>query len=273
MASAGQSTPRSRQQTHQKLAALEARLLQEVAARERAEKERMETEQGLREVRERFESAFANAPIGMALLGMNGGWLQVNDALCRITGYSENDLTATTLEAITHPDDTALNADDLQQLVAGEIPSYQVETRYRHAWGHYIWVLLTVSVVRDEQGRALHLIMQVQDISERRERARQLEYLVDHDFLTGLYNRRWFERELTREVERAARYGIPGAVLVIDLDHFKDINDSLGHKAGDDLLKGVAGLLKQRARTADVLGAARWRRVRASPSADECGSC
>ena len=170
-------------------------------------------EHGLREVRERFESAFANAPIGMALVDMNGAWLQVNDALCRITGYPESDLKATTLDAITHPEDVGLAADDLQQLLAGQIPSYQVEKRYRHAWGHYVWVLLTVSVVRDAQGDALHIIKQVQDISERKERARQLEYLVDHDFLTGLYNRRWFERELAREVERAARYGTPGAVL------------------------------------------------------------
>ncbi len=151
------------------------------------------------------------------------------------------DLKATTLDAITHPEDVGLAADDLQRLLAGQIPSYQVEKRYRHAWGHYVWVLLTVSVVRDVQGRALHVIKQVQDISERKERALQLEYLVDHDFLTGLYNRRWFERELAREVERAARYGTPGAVLVIDLDHFKDINDSFGHQAGDDLLKGLPG--------------------------------
>jgi diguanylate cyclase (GGDEF)-like protein len=114
-------------------------------------------------------------------------------------------------------------------------------------------MLLTVSVVRDAADHPLDLITQVQDISERKERAEQIEYLVDHDFLTGLYNRRWFERELAREVERAGRYGTPGAVLIVDLDHFKDINDTLGHKAGDDLLKGVAGLLKQRARRADVL--------------------
>jgi len=112
---------------------------------------------------------------------------------------------------------------------------------------------ITVSVVRDVQGDPIHIIKQVQDISERREQARQLEYLVDHDFLTGLYNRRRFELELAREVERAKRYGTPAAVLIIDLDHFKDINDSLGHQAGDDLLKGVAGLLKQRVRHADVL--------------------
>ena len=253
MATARRSTPRPHQQTERKLATLEARLLQEVAARERAEKEQKETEHRFREVRHRFESAFVNAPIGMALLDMKGAWLQVNDALCRITGYAENDLKATTLEAITHPEDIALAADDLQRLVAGQISSYQVEKRYRHAWGHYVWVLLTVSVVSDRQGRPLHMIKQVQDISNRKERARQLEYLVDHDFLTGLYNRRWFERELSREVERASRYGTPGAVLILDLDHFKDINDSLGHKAGDDLLKGVAGLLKHRARKADVL--------------------
>jgi diguanylate cyclase (GGDEF)-like protein/PAS domain S-box-containing protein len=242
-----------RQRREVELGVLNARLLQEIAARERAEQERTEMEQGLQVVRDRFESGFANAPIGMALVEINGNWLQVNEALCRITGYLEGDLTTTTLDAITHPEDIGLDADDLRRLLAGQIPSYQVEQRYRHAWGHYVWVLLTVSVVRDKQGRALHIIKQVQDITERKEGARQLEYLVDHDFLTGLYNRRWFERELTREVERASRYNTPGAVLVIDLDHFKDINDSLGHKAGDDLLKGVAGLLKQRVRQADVL--------------------
>jgi len=252
MASSSRSTL-PYQQTQKKVAALEAQLLQEITARQRAENARMETEQGLRELRDRFESGFVNAPIGMALVDMNGAWLHVNDALCRITGYHECDLKATALDAITHPEDIGLDADDLQRLLAGQIPSYQVERRYRHAWGHYVWVLITVSVVRDVQGAAIHIIKQVQDISERKERAQQLEYLVDHDFLTGLYNRRWFERELAREVERASRYGTPGAVLVIDLDHFKDINDSLGHKAGDDLLKGVAGLLRHRARQADVL--------------------
>jgi diguanylate cyclase (GGDEF)-like protein/PAS domain S-box-containing protein len=253
MATTRPSTPRRYPKPQKKPATVEAQLLQEIAARERAEHERIEAEQGLREVRERFESAFANAPIGMALVDVDGGWLQVNDALCHITGYPEVELKATTLDGITHPEDVGLGADDLKRLLAGQIPSYQVEKRYRHAWGHYVWLSLTVSVVRDVLGGTIHLIKQIQDISERKEQVRRLEYLVDHDFLTGLYNRRWFERELTREVERASRYRTPGAVLVIDLDHFKDINDSLGHKAGDDLLKGVAGLLRHRARQSDVL--------------------
>jgi PAS domain S-box-containing protein len=199
-------------------------------------------------VHARFESAFAHAPIGMALVDMEGRWLQVNDALCRITGHTRTDLKATTLRAMTHPEDVDLDADFLRELLDGRIPSYQIEKRYRHAWGHYLWSLLVVSLVRDDQGKALYVVSQVQDISERKELAQRLEYLIDHDFLTGLVNRRRFEQELSREAERVARYGASGAVLMIDLDNFKDVNDAFGHKAGDDLLKGVAGAVRYRRR-------------------------
>jgi len=253
MARSSRSTIRRRPKNKSRLATLNARLRREIAARARSEKERIEAEVGLAAERERFESAFGNAPIGMALVSMDGRCLQVNEALCRITGHPRDELKATTLDAITYAPDVDLAAAEHKRLLAGEITSYQVEKRYLHAWGHYVWVLLTCSVVRDGKGRARHVITQVQDVSERKELARNLEYLVDHDFLTGLHNRRLFETELAREVERAKRYGTPAALLVIDLDHFKEINDSLGHQAGDGLLKGVAGLLKQRARKADVL--------------------
>ena len=212
-----------------------------------------EVEQDLREAHLRFQSAFDNAPIGMALIAKDDRWLQVNDALCRITGHTEQALKATTLRAITHPDDIDLDTDDLEQLLSGEISNYQVEKRYRHAWGHHVWVLVTASIVRDEERWPLYVVTQVQDISERKELARRLEYFVDHDFLTGLFNRRHFEQELTKETDRVARYGTPGAVLVIDLDNFKDVNDTFGHKAGDDVLKGVAGLLRARLRQTDIV--------------------
>jgi diguanylate cyclase (GGDEF)-like protein/PAS domain S-box-containing protein len=189
----------------------------------------------------------------MALVDLEGHCLQVNDALCRITGHSRAAFKATTLRALTHPEDVHLDADSLRALLDGGIPSYQVEKRYRHAWGHYLWGLLTVSLVRDDQGNILYVVSQVQDISERRELAQRLEYLIDHDFLTGLANRRRFEQELSREAERVARYGAPGAVLVIDLDNFKEVNDAFGHMAGDDLLKGVAGAVKHRIRQTDLL--------------------
>ena len=201
----------------------------------------------------RFRSAFTGAPIGMALVDMEGRLLQVNDALCRIIGLTQEGLTATTLDAITHPEDLDRDARSFCDLLGGKIPNYQVEKRYRHAWGHYLWVLLSVSLVRDPRGAPLHLVAQVQDISERKQLATRLEYLIDHDFLTGLFNRRRFQEELVREVERISRYGARGAVLMIDLDNFKKVNDAFGHKAGDDLLKGVAGALRHRRRQSDVL--------------------
>ena len=241
------------EKAEKRLAVANVELRRRIAEGKRLESERRAAERGLHEVHALFESAFANAPIGMALVDMEGRWLQVNDALCRITGHTRADLKATTLPAMTHPEDVDLDADSLRELLDGRIPSYQVEKRYRHAWGHYLWGLLTVSLVRDDQGKALYVVSQVQDISERKELAQRLEYLIDHDFLTGLVNRRRFEQELAREVERVARYGAPGAVLVIDLDNFKDVNDAFGHKAGDDLLKGVAGAVRHRIRQTDLL--------------------
>ena len=241
------------EETERKLQAARVELSRLVAEHARSEDERGKAERALREVHARFETAFGNAPIGMALVDRDGRWLEVNDALCRITGYSRDELKATTLEAITDPDYVDLDTQQMRDLLSGHIPSYQVEKRYRHARGHHLWVLVTVSVVRDDGVEPLYVISQVQDISERKELAERLEYMVDHDFLTGLFNRRRFEQELAQEVERGSRYRSSGALLLIDLDNFKDVNDAFGHKAGDDLLKGVAGALRHRMRQTDVL--------------------
>jgi diguanylate cyclase (GGDEF)-like protein/PAS domain S-box-containing protein len=241
------------QATEKLLNAANTKLRLNITERERLERATKLSERSMREVRERFESAFNNAPIGMALISLDGHLLQVNDALCRITGHTSESLKATTLAAITHPEDVGLDGVSRLQLLMGEVASYQVENRLRHAWGHDVWVLATTSVVRDEDDKPLHIVTQVQDISERRELARRLEYVVDHDFLTGLLSRRHFEQELARETERSKRYGTPGAVMLIDLDNFKDVNDTFGHRAGDDVLKGVASLLRQRLRQTDVV--------------------
>jgi len=228
------------------LAAANLQLRRQIAGREHVE-------QGLREIHARFESAFSSSPIGMALVDIDGRWLQVNDALCRITGHPREALKSTTLQAITHPDDLDRDAESMRELLDGKIPSAQIEKRYRHAWGHYLWVLLTRSLVRDDRGEPLYVVSQVQDISERKQLAARLEYLLDHDFLTGLFNRRRLQQELAHEAERVTRYGARGAVLMIDLDNFKDVNDAFGHKAGDDLLRAVAGALRHRVRQTDVV--------------------
>jgi diguanylate cyclase (GGDEF)-like protein/PAS domain S-box-containing protein len=200
-----------------------------------------------------FENAFTHAPIGMALVDPTGRVLRVNDALCRITGFTAEEVCARSFRHLSDPQDVDVDSVQIVELLDGHLPTYQIEKRYRHAWGHQVWVLLSVSLVRDDEGRPLHLIAQVQDISERKELEGRLEHLVDHDFLTALFNGRRFEQALAQETKAAARYGGGGAVLLLDLDHFKDVNDQFGYKAGDDLLKTVAAALRGRMRETDVL--------------------
>lgn len=154
-----------------------------------------------------FENALANAPIGMGLIDLTGHFLQVNDALCRMTGYERGELILLSARALSHNDDVESDASQLQGLLDGHVTRYQCEKRYLHAWGHSFWVMVTVSLVRDTQGQPLHLISQCLDISERKELERRLEHPIDHDFLTGLFNRRRFEQALAQETKSAARDG------------------------------------------------------------------
>ena len=201
-----------------------------------------------------LEGAFSHAPIGMALVDMSGRMLLVNEALCRITGYTDAQIRVRAFRDLSDPHDADIDVSQNRDLLEGRVPAYHIEKRYQHAWGHTVWVLLSVSLVRDDVGSPLHLIAQVQDISARKRREARLEHLVDHDFLTMLYNGRRFEQALMQEIKCSARYGDGGgAVLLLDVDHFKAVNDRLGHKTGDDLLKAVAATLRGRMRETDVL--------------------
>jgi PAS domain S-box-containing protein len=128
-----------------------------------------------RESEERFRSAFENAPIGVGLQALSGRWLQVNRALCDILGHPREQLLALDSRRITHPDDLASHVEQARQLEAGEIRAYQTEKRFVHAGGHVIWCHLSVSLVRDDAGEPLHLITQVEDITERKRAEQYLE--------------------------------------------------------------------------------------------------
>ncbi len=128
----------------------------------------------LAESQARFRSAFDSAAIGMAMVGPDGRWLQVNRALCELVGYSESELQATTFQAITHPDDLEADLNQVRRLLAGEIRSYHMEKRYFHKQGHVVWILLSVSLVRDAQEKPLYFISQIQDITARKQAAEAL---------------------------------------------------------------------------------------------------
>ena len=200
-----------------------------------------------------FRAAFDSAPIGMALVAPNGAWLRVNPALCAILGYSHEELRERRFQDLTHPDDLDADLELVSRVLDGRLASYQMEKRYLHADGSVVWAQLSVSLVRDDEGRPLHFVSQVTDISERKRLEAELRRLATHDDLTGLHNRRAFEREIDRQLRRVRRYGEQCAVLLADLDDFKSVNDTLGHHAGDELLRHVAGLLTRRLRDSDIV--------------------
>ncbi len=133
-----------------------------------------QVERELREANERFARIFHNAPIGEAIVAPGGRFLQVNRALCEIVGYPEHELLEKTFQDITHPDDLDADLEFVRQMLAGEIRTYEMEKRYFHKLGHVVWILLSVSLVRDEEGEPVSFVSQIQDITERIEAERQL---------------------------------------------------------------------------------------------------
>jgi diguanylate cyclase (GGDEF)-like protein/PAS domain S-box-containing protein len=340
--------------------------------------ERKRIEDTLREMRDRFRSIFDHAPIGVAMVSIEGRYLQVNRSLCEILGYTEEELQALTWQEITHPDDLAASSAHARRIVEGEFSKYHLDKRFLHAEGHTVWASLSVSLVRDSEGEPLYFVSQIQDVTERKkverviieseERFRslvqyssdiitileadgtvryvspavervtgykpeeqvgtnafgsvhpddreqalntlaevlkrpglhpplefrvphkdgswrylehvvnnllddsavrgvvvnswdvterkalveQLSYQAFHESLTGLPNRALFMDRLEHALTRANRRGTKVAVMFMDLDNFKVINDSLGHKAGDQLLVAVAERLKTCLRPEDT---------------------
>jgi diguanylate cyclase (GGDEF)-like protein/PAS domain S-box-containing protein len=130
--------------------------------------ERKRTEEALREAEEKFRRSFEDAAIGMALVGTDGRFLRTNRSLCEILGYRGEELLEKSFQDITHPDDLDADLDQVRRMLVGEIGTYQMEKRYFHKEGQVVWVLLSVSMVHDEEGDPLYFVSQIQDISERK---------------------------------------------------------------------------------------------------------
>ncbi len=191
----------------------------------------------------KFYNAFHYAAIGMALLDIKGCWLKANRALCRITGYSEKELLKKNFQQITYPADLAKDLSLMKQLLHGEIESYEMEKRYIHKNGRIIWILLTGSLVRDEYGKPLYFIAQIQDISKAKKHEALIEKQAKYDGLTNLPNRSFLDLFLQEKKQHALSKALNMSLLMIDLDEFKDINDALGHNIGDIILKKIANRL------------------------------
>jgi diguanylate cyclase (GGDEF)-like protein/PAS domain S-box-containing protein len=219
-----------------------------------AEQERIS--KALVESEEHFRNAFDYATIGMALVSPEGTWLRVNRSLCEILGYSEEELLVSDFQTVTHREDLGADLAEIYRMLAGEIPTFQMEKRYVHKLGHEVWAANGASLVRDSQGNPLHFIFQIQDISERKRAEAAIQTLSLADELTGLYNRRGFLAFSKQLLNSHHRSNKRLAIIYADLDGLKQINDSFGHKEGDRALIKTAELLKESFRSSDVLG--RW---------------
>jgi diguanylate cyclase (GGDEF)-like protein/PAS domain S-box-containing protein len=173
--------------------------------------------------------------------------------MCTLTGYTEEQLAATSIDEITAPEDRQLDSAQRRRLMRGKFESYTVEKRFLHRDGHELWGQFSLSLAPEAEGGAPYAILQMQDISERRRFEQRLRYLADHDSLTGLANRRRFRGELEKQIDFYARYGGQGALLALDVDHFKHINDTAGHQAGDNVIREIAEMLRARARVSDAV--------------------
>src|SRR4051794_1655151 len=197
-----------------------------------------------RESEERFRSAFEDAPIGMALIGLDGVIQRVNARLCAFTGRREESLVGLPLDELTPRED--------RDGSAWPPPSGgEVERRFTRGDGSAGWGLWQHSLVHDRDGRPAYWVSHVLDISARKGAERQLDYQAHYDALTGLPNRTLFLKELREQIAASGDGEI--AVLFVDLDNFKVVNDSLGHGAGDRLLTIVAERMRRVVRPGDTI--------------------
>lgn len=200
-----------------------------------------------------FRGAFENAPIGVILLTVDGVFKQVNRAFCQLTGYSEAELVDRDFQGLLHPDDLTQAVANIRQLEEGSVDSYSLQERLVHKDGHHVWVSVSASIIRDRSGTPAYRIGQVMDITNEKRYEWELLHMARFDPLTDLLNRRAFQEEVDQHLTEIQNHQGEAALIYLDLDQFKFVNDNMGHEAGDTLLQGVARVLRQELHETDVV--------------------
>jgi diguanylate cyclase (GGDEF)-like protein/PAS domain S-box-containing protein len=207
----------------------------------------------LRDSEERFRLAFEANAAPMLFSDLEDRIIAVNNAFCRMIGFSREELLGHDSKQFTYPEDIGITEESLERLMSSEVDQVRYVKRYLHKDGHMVTAEVSRSPARDASGQILYFVASERDVTEERALAAQLSHQALHDPLTGLANRTLFEDRLAQAHERVARHGGRGAILLLDLDDFKGINDTYGHLAGDELLVAFARRVKGVTRSSDTL--------------------
>ena len=201
--------------------------------------DRVEAQTALQRAQERFRVAFHSAPTGMAIVRPEDGMLvEVNDRFAEVFRQRADELTGTPMGRLLHPDEQPITTEA------------SIERRFVRSNGTVLWAASSLAVTEDTFGQPM-LIVHVQDVTNQKAAAEQLSWSATHDEVTGLANRAHFLEHLQRAADSPGPTGL--AVLFLDLDRFKVVNDSLGHATGDDLLRVMAARLRAAVRDGDVV--------------------
>lgn len=219
----------------------------------RSENKLLDTNSLLTESENKFRTAFNNMAIGMAMISTDGIIFKVNKALCEILGYKENELLDIDIYKIIHSDELLEIKSCINEMLREKNTLSKKVHRYIHKNGDVVWVSTSMSLICDVNQSPKYFITQLQNITTEKKAEEQLRHLAYHDALTGLFNRHCLEEKLKDILSNAQRNDRGFSVIFLDLDRFKNINDTIGHDAGDMLLKVVSQRLKNNVRATDII--------------------
>jgi diguanylate cyclase (GGDEF)-like protein/PAS domain S-box-containing protein len=213
--------------------------------------ERNRAEDALRESEERFRAVYDQAGIGIARISVEGKLEGANPALCQMLGYTAEELIGRDFQDLVHADD--FRGESWPDIVSGHKRSVQAEVRCIRKDKATMWGNTTLTGVRGRDGKITFLIGMIEDVTERRAQEAAIAHQAMHDALTDLPNRALLADRLHQAIRVAKREKHHLALLMMDLDHFKEVNDTFGHQAGDVLLRDVAARLRGELRGSDTV--------------------
>lgn len=212
------------------------------------------TEERLRSSEERFRGIFANAPFGIMLVDMNGRIFQANRTAAELLAYDEQHMYGIHISRLVPAQDRGALKDAFTQMNSNVRKTDRAERRMVCQNGLEIWTNFHVVLQRNSAGEPLYYIVQIADITDIKRNQERMEQMAFYDTLTNLANRRLFHERLEHAIEHSVRANRTAALLYLDLDNFKRVNDTLGHQVGDHLLREVASRLQKCVRGEDTVG-------------------